>query len=165
MPGYNHFFLNRKESRGGGVALQTNFSGFQLIDDYTIATEGYEILCVRKDFQMFRVIYRPPHSSIRGFLGFFRQTALVCEQQCIYPNYGDLYIDVLKDSAPAVDLLITLQCNGIGFRNEITMPASVTTTSTSLLDLFITNTVAENVISRVIISDLSDHLPIMLILE
>lgn len=101
-----------------------------------------------------------------GFLVFFDKLLSFASNNAYTLTIGgDLYIDVLKDSAPAVDLLITLQCNGFGFRNEITMPASVTTTSTSLLDLFITNTVAENVISRVIISDLSDHLPIMLILE
>lgn len=163
MPGYNHF-LNRKESRGGGVALQTNFSRFQLVHDYAVATEDYEILCIRKDSQMFGVIYRPPHDSICGFLGFFDKLPSFASNNAYSLTIGgDLNIDVLKDSAPAVDLLLTLQCNG--FRNEITTPTRVTTTSTSLLDLFITNTVAENVISRVIISALSDHLPVMLILE
>lgn len=76
---------------------------------------------------------------------------------------GDLNIDVAKDTTASVDFFIVLKSND--FRNVIDMPTRVSSGTSSVLDLFITNSPADKTVSGTICADISDHLPIFLMLE
>lgn len=164
LPGYSHFYLNQRDRRGGGVSLQINLPGFQLLNDFTTITLDYEILCIRNGKNMFGVVYRPPNGSIAAILIFLSNLFLHANENGYTLTLGgDFNIDILSDSGPAIDLLPILQCHD--FRNEIASPTRITTLCTSLLDIFITNSHAEKIISKALSSDLSDHLPIVLMME
>lgn len=49
LQGYEHFNVNRKEGRGGGVAILTSLNGYDILREYSVATEDYEVLCIKKE--------------------------------------------------------------------------------------------------------------------
>lgn len=164
LPGFNHFFLNRTESRVGGVAILTTLEFCEVIEEYSLITKNYEALCIKKGTNVFAVLYRPPSGSLADFLTFI--DLLLSHANAM--NYmltvgGDFNVDVLKNTVTSNEFLSVLECNS--FKYVITMPTRVTESTMSLLDMFVTNSITEETISRVLSCDLSDHLPIFIFLK
>lgn len=70
LPGYNHFYMNRIGSRGGGVSIQTTFTAFEIVSEYSQIPDNYESLCINCGKELFAVIYRPPTGCIAAFFRF-----------------------------------------------------------------------------------------------
>lgn len=162
LPCYDDFHLNRRDSRGGGVSIQTKMSGFRMVAEYCAITADYEILSIQKDSSVFVVLYRPPSGNIPVFLKFL-ENVLANTNNYALTIGGDLNLDMLKDTSSVVDFTLLLHCHG--FQNLIVSPTRVTTSTSSLLDLFITNLTSETTASGVLSSDVSDHLPIFLFVD
>lgn len=164
LPGCTHFFLNRPEGRGGGVSIQTRLLSCDVIQDFSVITANYEILCIANNKNIFAVLYRPPSGSLPAFFAFFdRLLSYASEKNCCLIVGGDLNINLLKNTAPATELSSIIQSNG--FTNVITSPTRVTSTTASLLDVFITNYATEYTTSGVLSTDISDHMPIFFITD
>lgn len=164
LPRYSHFFLNRQDSRGGGVSIQVAVPGFDIISEFSIVTRDFEIICIKRGKSVFAVLYRPPTGNVATFLSFL-DSLLSRANECkwLLTIGGDLNIDILANSGRTMELLLLLQGNG--FENIISTPTRVTKSTASLLDLFITNATTEKVASGVVTSDISDHLPIFCMLK
>lgn len=117
--------------------------------------------CALGKTTFFSVIYRPPNGNVPCFLNFFEQLlAFVTHSKCSLVVGGDLNIDMSEKSHTNTELLLLL--TSYNFRNVITHPTRVTSSSSTLLDLFITNYNTDDISSCVIASDISDHLPIFM---
>lgn len=158
LPSYDHFFLNRKNCRGGGVSIQVAIPGFEILPEFSTVTCDIEAICIKKNSNVFAVLYRPPSGNISAFLKFL-DSLLSCasENRWLLTIGGDMNIDIAKGLSAANDFLLVLQSNG--FQNLISTPTRVTLSSASVLDLFITNRNTDGILSGVINSDVSDHLP------
>ncbi|XP_040077219.1 uncharacterized protein LOC120849138, partial [Ixodes scapularis] len=164
LPGYTHFFLNRSHSRGGGVSLQTRASGFEILSDYSIVTRDYEILCVKKGNHIYSVLYHPPNGNVLSFMQFLE--ALFCfanQERCLLFLGGDFNINMLEHSHLKDDFLGLLTSNN--FSNVIIPPTRVTCTTSTLLDLFLTNHDENNISAGVLSSGIGDHLPIIMFIN
>lgn len=163
LPGYSHFFLNRQDSRGGGVSIQVAVQGFDVIGEFSTVTCDFEIICIKRGRSVFAVLYRPAAGNVAMFLRFL-DSLLSRANECewMLTIGGDLNIDFLKNSGPPSELLLLLQQNG--FENVIATPTRVTGSTASLLDTFITNAATEKIASGVVSCDI-DHLPIFFIIK
>lgn len=162
LPGFHHFHVNRPHRRGGGVAmLIKNKTACEPIEMLCKATDDFEVLSVLTENTVFSVIYRPPNTNIAAFFEFLESTlSFVTENgyKCVIG--GDINIDMLKHSS-CVSSLSNLMAS-YNHYNVIDSPTRITSSSATLLDIFITNCTQEIISSGVITSDVSDHLPIYL---
>lgn len=118
----------------------------------------------KEGHNVFGVVYRPPGGSTADFLTFIdRLLSHASVMDYMLTVGGDFNIDVLKNSATSTEFLSVLECNS--FKNVITMPTRITESTVSLLDMFVTNSTAEETISGVISSDINDRLPIFIFLK
>lgn len=61
IQGYKHFFLNRKERRGGGVAIHVKRSiKSELMKTFSEVTCNYEVLSLKFRNSIVIFLYRPP---------------------------------------------------------------------------------------------------------
>lgn len=140
LPGYNCFSTNRTNSRGGGIAIyiscDTGF--FEEVPHFSSVTNDYEALCVQQHDVLFCVLYRPPSGNTEQFKSFV-------DGLLEYASYkklrlflgGDFNINLLGDSSCSNDMVHRIVASG--FKNVIQTPTRVTVTSSSILDLLITN--------------------------
>ena len=106
------------------------------------------------------VIYRHPHNN---FDKFFAKLQTTCEK--ILKNYnmilmGDTNIDVSIDTTITQaktyqDILL-----GFGIKNLISRPTRITYSSETILDHILTNLSYDSVRSGIVVSDITDHLPV-----
>ena len=106
------------------------------------------------------IIYRHPHNN---FDEFFYNLQSVCES--ILKDYhliimGDINIDVSIDTSITQaktyqDILL-----GLDLKNLISRPTRITNTSETILDHVLTNLSYDSVRSGIVVSDITDHLPV-----
>lgn len=67
--GYQTFVLDRPQRRGGGVLLLVNRAHeVQVLEEFTISNENYEILTVQNGSKIISVVYWPPNAQCQSFL-------------------------------------------------------------------------------------------------
>lgn len=162
LEGYKNFFVNRTNRRGGGVALYTDTcKNFEILPEYSAITDDYEFLCVKNGSELATVVYRPPNGNLMLFMNYFEAMleyarsnnfTLICG--------GDFNINVLDDTPIVRDFTTRLLSSG--FVNIIKTPTRVTVSTSSALDLLITN--CETVIcdAGTLAWEISDHCPIFM---
>lgn len=165
FPSYQSYCVNRTNRRGGGVMLLLReHVNCELLSNFCICCDDFEIITARVNDCMFSVCYRPPSGNLPSFFCFYEQLlSFVSETGDYLVSAGDFNIDLLTISAPQKAMLTMLTSNGC--ENLIYVPTRVTTESETLLDLFITNIDSTKANSGVITWDLSDHLPIFALLR
>lgn len=148
--------------RGGGVALYVEAAqDYELLPEYCAVTMDYEILTLKHNHELIAVVYRPPQGNFRQFMNFFENFLQFASRGSFMLTCGgDFNTDVCSDNSYAHDFNTTIYSTG--FMNIITSPTRVTLSTSSTLDLFITN--IDNTISHAgtIASDISDHCPIFM---
>lgn len=160
LNGYTHFTLNRCERRGGGISLQILNSVVPTENSkFSTITPDFEILTVECGRNVFTVLYRPPDGKLDSFFSMLEALLdhVSLNQQILY-LCGDMNIDV-SFSSPA-QLELTGLLDAYGFYNVIEVPTRVTLSTSTVLDLIITNTEKQNVHAGTLVCDISDHLPI-----
>lgn len=162
---YQSFSLNRATRRGGGVMLLIKPGvNCELLDSFCVVCNDFEILSARVNKHVFSVCYRPPDGNAPNFFNFYEQFLDFISNNGYYViSGGDFNIDMLANTnlQKAMETLIISN----GCENTITLPTRVTKDCETLLDLFITNIDKTNITTAVVSSDLSDHLPIILMVQ
>ncbi len=111
---------------------------------------------------MIGVIYRHPQNSINDFTNSFSNLLhkISLENKNVYIT-GDINIDALKvDKNDNIDNYFT-NVISFGFKNSITVPTRITETSSTLIDHFYFNALQNEIYTSIILSDISDHFPIL----
>lgn len=162
FPGYNWYYMNRKDRRGGGVELLiSNSMDSELIPEFSSITPFYESLVVRCGNSVFCMCYRPPSCNVHMFLASLDSVLeYVNERKYTVILRGDFNIDMSASSTTKLDLESLLNTHAC--QNFITSPTRLTLQSATILDLFITNLDHSLVKAGTLIHDISDHLPIFM---
>lgn len=163
LPGYKAFFVNRPHKRGGGVAMLVKERlTCELLSTHCLSNDDVELLTVRSGQNIFSVIYRPPHGSLTEFFAIFEREITFLSGNFLSIIAGDFNIDMGTSSSAQQQMLVAIQ--SASFENVINNPTRVTPTSSSVLDLIITNHTGLYKSGRIAV-DISDHLPVFLCIE
>ena len=168
LDGYSLHYASRKDKQGGGVALYILNS----LNCRSVKTFCFEDMCesifveltLKKNVHVLvSCIYRKPGSCVKTFCDKFRpllheiikprQTAFIC---------GDFNVNLLKhdEHNPTRDF-IDFMCN-FNLKPTINKPTRITRDTQTLIDNIFTNEIMKPIETGIIISDLSDHLPIFI---
>lgn len=139
LDGYNNFFLNRKNSRGGGVAiLVAKHKKCEILPEFSKTTVDYEILTLKNKQEIISVLYRPPTGNVARFLEFYEDfLEFICKNNLRLISGGDFNINMLEENNCVRDFSTKLVSSG--FINVIKTPTRITCSTSSMLDLIVTN--------------------------
>lgn len=177
IPNYTSIHCCRSTRMGGGVSILLHES-MQFIErkDLAIQAENGQIesmfieipassLTTAKSL-IIGCIYRPPNSDIKTFISDLTLTldAIDKEGKNCY-LIGDFNLDLLKSENHSLtaDFLNTLY--SCSYFPTITKPSRITKTSATLIDNILTNSLTSPCTSGLLVTDISDHLPIFHIIE
>ena len=165
--GYDVYHTNRKNKRGGGVALYVKqelackfLSCKSLVVDDLFECCTLEILISGHRNIIVSCIYRCPGSNTDIFSEhivqlFFeltmRKTVFLC---------GDFNIDILKHKVNQGTKSFLDTMYSIGLYPLIDRPTRISNHSFTLIDNVFTNVTNHKVTSGILVSDITDHLPI-----
>jgi exonuclease III len=169
IAGYQLVHKSRASERGGGVGfLVREDITYELLDlsTFNIAPKTFEGIFVRVRMSrgncLIGTIYRPPGNGLEEFsLELDQLLSKVANKEKHIIIMGDFNIDLLKvehhsgtssffDSMSSYNLLPT-----------ITRPTRITTHSATLIDNIFTNAWSNIIESKIVVSDISDHLPVL----
>ena len=164
IDGYDLTYINRKSFAGGvAIYVDTNLK-FKSVENMSQAVDNL-VECITIEICMGNMrnvliscVYRIPDSSIDNFRVWMEDMFSKIGNKNIF-ICGDTNIDLLKHNnhRSTEDFLNTL--HGMSLLPSITRPSRITTHSATLIDNIFTN-VMDNTISGLLISDITDHLPV-----
>uniref|UniRef100_A0A8C6M161 Reverse transcriptase domain-containing protein n=1 Tax=Nothobranchius furzeri TaxID=105023 RepID=A0A8C6M161_NOTFU len=164
--GYDFIHQDRIRKKGGGVALYIDKNlNYKKVEMMTTTIEGVmecvtvEISMKKKTNILVSCIYRTPGSKIETFKNKMEEMFTNLYQKGVF-ICGDFNIDLLnpnknKSTEEFIDIMYSL-----GLFPLITRPTRITLHCTTLIDNIFTNIMEEKVESGLLISDISDHLPV-----
>ena len=171
IPGYNFVHKSRKSLSKGGVAMYiADKYTFVERQDLCINVEGeYESIAVELNSQnggrnlIISEIYRIPNTSERESLARYdKMVCNICSTNSDVILGTDQNMDYMKiNNAIVSDLLNIFVTNGI--LPTITRPTRITHTSATLIDnLYVKCEHYDNLHSRILLEDMSDHFPVIM---
>ena len=169
IPGYKFLSSHWKHKKGGGVGVLVS----QDLDcrprpDLSMNIPNLESLTVEIKTHSSSIlvcsVYRPPNSKVKEFLKNYKRlldkfTMTQKERLIIGLDHN---LDLMKHDShnPTKEFIdINLDLNLIP---TITKPTRITKTSATLLDNIIVGKLFHNFVANIAISDISDHLPIVM---
>ena len=168
LPGYEFEYVNRVGREKGGVGMYiSNKVKYSLRTDLCNANSNYESCFIEIERThgknaLVGVIYRA-HTSIDNFISdMVNVLEKINKENKLMYVMGDFNIDLLKDDKdrPTHDYLDLIYSNSL--IPAIYKPTRITATSATIIDNILTN--CENIIkSYIITTDISDHMPTVLI--
>jgi exonuclease III len=170
LKGYNMEFQNRPKKGGGGVCLHIKDNiKYHVRNDLeqikhpeNVETLFIEIEKTGSKNIVIGVVYRPPDQCVTEFNDFFDTllTTVTKNGKLVY-LMGDFNINLLNGDvhSPTNDFINVLTSNSL--YPSITKPTRITSKSATLIDNIFTNSKAHQT-SGIVLSDLSDHLPIFI---
>lgn len=170
MDGYELTYSNRLSKGGGGVAIyvDTNFNfksveAMSQVVDNLLECTTIEICMENKRNVLISCVYRAPDSSIDKFREWMEDMFSSIGNKNIFVC-GDINIDLLnyKNHKSTEDFINAI--HSMSLLPTITRPSRITTHSATLIDNIFTN-VLENKISGLLISDITDHLPVYTVFD
>ena len=167
IDGYNLYCSSRSIGGGGGIAVYVSEKFEARIVD--VSLEGCEGLLVHVSWSGRAVcsvlsVYRAPSGGVPAFLGDLEEclSSLPADSVVV----GDLNIDINPDNElDSLSLKYMDILSKYGFYNIILTPTRFGDTKISLLDHVFINKATNNMQSFTINVDISDHLPIVAILD
>lgn len=163
--GYQTFYLNRSNRRGGGIAIIVNNKiECDIVQQFSFISSDIECLTLISKSYVLSVIYRPPECIVDNFIDHLEKLLNYVNMNSFKSVLGgDFNIDILRPSPAKTKLLSTIHTAG----HDITTKTAtrVTAQTETLIDIFVTNITVHSVLSGVISNDLSDHFPIYLLLK
>ena len=172
IPNYEYCGLTRKNKKGGGVGfLVLNSLIYRIVTNEfcydTLEYYGIEIKCRTKNIKL-SSIYRPPNTNPKQFIKEYKQLIKVpSADNSIEHIIGlDHNLDFLKSSWH-LDTNDFIEANlDNGLIPCINKPTRVTHHSATLIDnIIISHRLVSNQTSKIIITDISDHLPSLVMIE
>ena len=168
---YTPYSVNRKQQRGGGVSIYVkNNLQCKLLDNLSDCYENlFECVTVEISHQSKRstvisCIYRKPGTNITEFSDTLEELLNPLKHKDLYVC-GDLNIDLLKYEAHDQTRNFMDMFFSLGLFPLITKPTRITNYSESLIDNIFTNVLNNQHRNGILITDVSDHLPIFTISE
>ena len=172
LPGYNFFHVDSTISAGGvGIYVKSSLS-FSVRHDITLKDDDCESVWIELKTKgkikksIVGIVYRHPRNTLAAFTDNFGEVLHSIEQKNMnFYITGDFNIDLGKCDA---DNNISNYCNMLssyGCKNLINAPTRVTGSSASLLDHFYTNDIINSVEAAILMSDISDHFPLLAIIK
>ena len=160
LPNYNLIRNDRKNKRGGGVALYLKNN----LKYDVLFTESHEFLesiwvkiCLKKQIYVIGTVYRPPNTDSSLFISTFEDTLIN-----IFSTYdeilcmGDFNIDFLKLNNTLKNQLLSI-VEPLNLSQIIDSPTRITDSSLSLIDLIFTN--SQNITNKGVLDcPFSDHM-------
>ena len=169
LPDYNLVCNSRAKKAGGGVGLYINKNlEFKVRHDLSFMSADLESIFVEisqtKKNLIVGSIYRPPNTDLSKFNNTFITILDKLEKESKKSSFitGDFNLDLIKHDShqPTSDFLNTIL--SYSFFPTITKPTRVTQFTSSLIDNIFTNTTDKDHRAGILLSDLSDHYPIIL---
>lgn len=169
LEGYKLQYKNRLGRPGSGVCLFVRSNMHADVCDLAVNDNHTDSLFVeikndKGKNTIVGVIYRPPDSDLNIFNTKLEEILLHLNRtnkDCVL--LGDFNIDVSKDDAAKNDFINTLHSSS--FFPTINIFTRVTNTSRTIIDNIITNIRNVKLESGALLSDISDHYPIILYLK
>jgi exonuclease III len=172
LKGFKHEYLTRKDKKGGGVSIFIKDSlNYKSRTDLNYMSNSTEMLWIELEAASINnptnlilgVIYRVPGTDVSEFNNILSDTLTKISNEnksCLHT--GDYNINLLN----AETHLPTSQFVENNFTNSflpnINRPTRITSSTASLIDNIFTNfTDTPDIYSAIIISDLSDHFPVI----
>ena len=173
LAGYNLFTKNRKNRKGGGVAMYIldNLSVTAVPELEFDVDNTIESLCLEVKVSSKRIIlcstYRVPNTSESIFTDKCSEFMKKVNAQNIHCVIGtDQNIDLLKSDSKLKSYEFLDSVLNNNFLPLITKPTRITNTSATLIDnIYVSRKLSECSSSSIIIEDISDHLPCLALLN
>ena len=169
--GYRFFNNNSTTSAGGtAIYIKHNILCKARTDINFVNKELYESTWIEIENNnrsikniLIGVIYRHPQNPIKDFTDTFsdllHKISLENKTVCIT---GDINIDALKvDKNDNIDNYFN-SVHSFGFKNSVMVPTRITEKSSTLIDHFYYNTLQNEIFTSIVLSDISDHFPILI---
>ena len=169
LPGYRYYGSHRRNKKGGGVGvLVSQDVECRTRKDLSLDVPNFESLTVEikthSDSYFVCSVYRPPNGKPKEFLKHYKRLLdkFTKPQQERLVIGIDHNLDLLKHhfhTATKDFIDMNLDLNLIP---TITKPTRITNTTATLLDNIIVGRLFHNYTANIAISDISDHLPILM---
>ena len=166
--GYNFVSNHRANKIGGGVGLfiDQNFS-YKILPEFNVSNANiieslFVKICIpRHKNIIIGVIYRPPSENTLEFVEKVNEiiSGVTKGNKHCYIT-GDFNLDLLKHESHSVTAQFIESLFAFSFLPMITKPTRITAHSATLIDNIFTNNTTVSSKNGLIISDISDHLPI-----
>ena len=164
--GYSVYYVNRIK-KGGGVSLYINDElqhksikelSYSIVDCFDVVT--VEIKESQANSFYVSCLYRPPNVCMKYFLEHYTAFIQKLNGKKVF-ICGDFNIDLVKNviSVETNNFLDLVYTNGQ--YPLISLPTRITSSSATAIDNIFTNVLDKDVISKVIINDITDHLPVL----
>ena len=168
LPGYKLIVNNRQGRTGGGVALYIDCElNFKIRDDLKCSDDALESLFVEISIPKTKdiiagVMYKPPSVSHNEFMPIFQNLLIqMISDKKVCCISGDFNINLL-DNNPSSQALMDITTS-FSFLPTINKPTRISNTSATLIDNVFTN-ILPSPRSGILLTDISDHLPIFMIM-
>jgi len=172
IPNYKYCEKHRSSSRGGGVAIyiqeDINYVVRQDLDMY--CCDEFEFICIQIEDQtggkIIACVYRPPNSNLSCFNESYSKLLdkLMSEKHEIYIA-GDFNVNLLSHETHIESGNFLNTVIEHSQFPTIVKPTRFGKTSTTLIDNIFTNSINNDYTAGLIITDLSDHLPVFYITQ
>ena len=171
IDGYNLYHINRNYKKGGGVALyvKNNLKCKLIVEQSVAHTDLYECVVIELCFEksknvIISCIYRAPGSDLDSFSESLDTMLghLTMNNKILYVC-GDFNINLIKGDIhnATKNFIDTMYSRGLF--PLISKPSRITEFSITLIDNIFTNDLENNNFSGLLITDISDHLPVFAI--
>lgn len=166
------FYINRTQSKGRGAALfidkmykckvvsNMSFAMVNIMECVTVEIEREKERNIR-----ISCIYRKPGSCVDTFREKIEELYNRHNNKKILFVCGDLNIDLLNPQQhnSTTEFINSMYSNSL--YPAITRPTTITTHSATLIDNIFTNIIGRSVTSGLIITDISDQMPVFAIIQ
>jgi hypothetical protein len=174
LPDYSHEYITRTSRNGGGISLfiKDNIT-YKLREDLTHIDESLEMIWIEIEKDsinstanlLFGTIYRVPGTDPTHFNTKLNEVLTIVDRenkQCTHVGYYNLNLLNSSNHIP------TNEFADINFSHtlypSINKPTRITDQSATLIDnIFVNNQDLADSISGILLSDISDHLPVFFI--
>ena len=174
IDGYNHHFLVRGDKTGGGLSLFIKDSiSIKLRTDLCKMESSMEALFIEipktaistEKNIIIGVIYRPPNQDIKSFCEKLEEiiSHVKCEEKILY-LMGDFNINIInhENHLATAEFMETIYSQFM--LPFITKPTRIAGNSATLIDNIFSNNISNNgFFNGLLVTDVSDHLPIFTI--
>ena len=170
IPGYAAYHCRRPNGRGGGISIlvRSEFN-VELVQELSVNNGIIESCAISLYTPVGNYtvigIYRPPGSPLLLFSDclaeLLRNDKIVAEFTIFA---GDFNIDIGEDNPPDTTINFLNTLNSHHFIPVITIPTRVTSVSSTVIDHIWCNSANDLCKSGVIVSDITDHYPVFILI-
>jgi len=167
---YDFNFINRANKKGGGTALYVD--GRLQFKINNCMTAAFDDVCESISLEIFMkknkniivsYVYRAPSSSIEKFKEVMEGMSTNTEQKVTF-ICGVYNIDLLNPNKLLIDEY-TVTMYSMSLYPIITKPSRIPSQSATIIDNIFTNNKEDNIISGLLMNDISDNLPLFVIYD